>query len=86
MFKQSYETLYNSAPTGEEMVELKKELDNLIGTADRNEISKVTSGVVRQALAKLKPNKTDVSSIYVSDSLKNAPDLLHEQLASIFRS
>ena len=68
------------------MTEMKKMLDNLIGIAAKDEVSKVTGVVVKEAVAKLKPSKTDVSGSFVSDALKNAPDLLHDQLATIFRS
>ena len=46
----------------------------------------MTGLVVRQAVEKMKPNKTDVSGSYVSDALKNSPDILFDQLANVFRS
>ena len=46
----------------------------------------MTGTIVKEAIAKLKPKKTDVSGGYVSDALKNAPDLLYEQLATVYRS
>ena len=85
-FKESYEALFNSAPTGEEMAELKTKLENLVAAADTEEVSKVTGGVVKQAVIRMKLRKTDVSGSFVSDSLKYAPDLLYDQLASVFRS
>ena len=86
MFRDSYETLFNSAPSGQEMEELKTRLNNIIGEAAKQDVLKVTGDIVKDAIAKLKPRKTDVSGGYVSDALKNAPDLLHEQLATVFRS
>ena len=65
---------------------MKRVLDDLIGVAAKDEVSKVTGAAVKEAVAKLKPNKTDVSGSFVSDALKNAPDLLHNLLATIFRS
>ena len=50
------------------------------------EVEKLTGRIVKEAVNKLKAKKTDVSGSYVSDALKNAPDLLYEQLASVFRS
>ena len=86
MFRESYETLFNSAPTGLEMENLKKVLNNLIDLSAKDEIAKVTGEVVKEAILKLKPQKSDVSGSFVSDALKYAPDLLFYQLASVFRS
>ena len=85
MFQEAYENLFNSAPTAGEMEEMKTVLENLIEIANKGEVSKVTGGIVKEAVAKLKPNITDVSGSYASDALTNAPDLLYEQLATIFR-
>ena len=46
----------------------------------------MTGDIVKQGVSKLKPQKTDVSRSYVSDALKSAPDLLYDQLATMFRS
>ena len=86
MFRESYENLFNSAPSGQEMQEMKDILKNLIGLADKQEGVKVTGAVVKEAIEKLKPKKTDVSGGYISDALKNAPDLLFDQLAVVFWS
>ena len=86
LFRKSYENLYNSAPSGAEMAEMKTMLEDVIALPAKEEVTKVTGGIVKEAVAKLKPNKTDVSGSYVSDALKNAPDLLYDQLASVFRS
>ena len=86
MFRESYETLFNSAPTNTEMQELKQRLKNIIGEADKQEIQKVTGDIVKEAAGNLKPKKTDVTGSYVSDAIKNAPDILFDQLATVFRS
>ena len=86
MFKEAYEKLYNSAPSQGEMTDLKAEMEQLMGIADKDQVFKVTGVIVKEAVAKLKPGKTDVSGSYVSNALKHAPDLLYDQLANIFRS
>ena len=86
LFKQSYEKLYNSAPSGDEMHEMKAALEDLIAAASKEDVEKLTGEIVKEAVSRLKPQKTDVSGSFVSDALKNAPDLLYEQLASMFRS
>ena len=86
MFKKSYDDLYNSAPSGAEMKHMKKVLEDIIVPTAKEEVVKVTGMIVKEAVGKLKPKKTDVSGSYVSDALKNAPDLLYDQLAITFRS
>ena len=86
MFKDSYETLYNSAPSGDEMNAMKGKLEEMISLASKSEVKKVTGKVVKEAVSKLKAQKSDVSGSFVSDALKNAPDLLFDQLATMFRS
>ena len=86
LFRQSYENLYNSAPSVAEMNDMKTSLEGMIGLTSRNEVDKVTGRIVKEAVSKLKPRKTDVSGSYVSDALKTAPDLLFDQLATVFRS
>ena len=68
------------------MTEIKTHMENLIDVASKEEVWKVSGDSVKVAVDKLKPNKSDVSGSYVSDALKHAPDLLYEQLATIFRS
>ena len=41
---------------------------------------------MKQAACKIKPNKGDVSESYTSDAILNAPDVLFELLAGVFRS
>ena len=86
MFRESYEQLYNSAPSVKEMSIMKEDLDNLILAAPINEVEKVTESIVKQAVIKLKSQKTDISGSFVSDALKTAPDLLYAQLPAVFRS
>ena len=86
MFKDSYEKLFNSSPTVHDMTKLKNTLEDIIGSADKVEVNKVTGDVVREAVAKLKPRKTDVSGSFVSDALKEAPNVLYDELALVFQS
>ena len=86
LFKESYEQLYNSASSEEEIGTIKDSLEKMISVASREEVEKVTGSTVKEAVSKLKLQKTDVSGSYVSDALKNAPDILYDQLALVFKS
>ena len=85
-FRLVYAGLYNSAGTQDEMKELHERLDKLITPESVQEVSRVTGSIVKTAVCSMKPRKSDVSNCYTSDALLNAPDIMFEQLAVIFRS
>ena len=67
-----------------ELVETR--LKNLLTTEDNQaEINKVSPEIVKEAAAMMKSHKLDVSQGFSSDALLNAPDILFEQLALIFK-
>ena len=86
LFKHSYEGLYNSSPSVVEMDKLLNVVKSNIDATSKVEIRKVNGLIVKEAINKLKPRKTDVTGSYVSDALKHAPDILYDQLAEVFRS
>ena len=86
MFRNSYEELFNSASSVPEMEELKTTLNNKIGPQAKEEVVKINGRVVKEAIDKLKLKKTDVSGSFVSDALKGAPDIMFDQLSTVFRS
>ena len=85
-FRDIYSALYNSASTQEEMDVLNERIRNLISPSAIAEVGKVTGETVKSAACKMKSQKSDVSGWYTSDALLNAPDILFEQLAIVFRS
>ena len=50
------------------------------------EVAKVTGKKVKEAACLLKPRKSDVSGGFTSDAILNAPDIMFDQLATVFRS
>ena len=85
-FQVLYSALYNSAGSQVMMEELWDQVGSQIDCTSEAEVSKVTGRVVQQAAMKMKPGKVDVSQGYSSDSLLNAPPILFEKLAAVFRS
>jgi hypothetical protein len=85
-FRTVYSTLYNCADTKPGMNDLNEKIKGMIKPEDIEEVSKVTSSVVKQAVKQMKSRKSDISSGYTSDALLNAPDNLYEHLATVFRS
>ena len=85
-FKTVYETLYSSAASQEEMVRLLEKVNRLVNHSSVQEIAKVTGSKVKEAACLLKAKKGDVSGGFTSDALLNAPDIMFDQLATVFRS
>ena len=85
-FRSIYSALYNSAGTEDEMTTLFRNIEHLINPGSLEEVARVTGSVVKLAVSKLKPQKSDVSSSFTSDALLHAPDILFDQLAAVFRS
>ena len=86
-FRQVYSTLYNnSAGTKDEMTQIKARVSELIKISCLSEVKKVTGAKVKEAVGKMKPYKGDVSGGFTSDDLLNAPDILFDNLAAVFRS
>ena len=85
-FKTVYETLYNSADTEAEMLELQHRVESLIGQNSLQEVAKITGTKVKETVTLMKAKKGDVSGGFTSDALLNAPDVLFEQIAAVFRS
>ena len=90
-FKTIYETLFNEQSNAQE----EQKLDNLYdsindGIAQDQDtesiINLMTINVVKQAISRLKAGKGDISGLFTSDCLKEAPDILSEKLAMIFRN
>ena len=87
-FCQVYEELYNSSGSSEVLSSLKYEINENIKNDETamREVFKISGDVVKKAACKMKPGKGDVSEGYTSDAILNAPDILFDQLALVYRS
>ena len=85
-FRKMYEELYNSLDTRSEMDTLGEKIKNLISGTCMEDVNLVTGSVVKEAAERLKPGKGDVSGSYTSDTILNAPDILFDHMARVFRS
>ena len=83
-FRKVYFALYNSSDTSENMTELKDELKALITSAE--DANLITGKAVKEAAARMKAKKSDVSGSYTSDAILNAPDIFFDHLALVYRS
>ena len=81
-FAGIYERLYNSVDDNQELIGLQHTLNKKINGSCMNEVTKVTSSVIADAVAHIKQDKTDPIFNFSSDCFKDAPN---DQLAAIFR-
>ena len=84
-FKSIYSKLYNSADDKEELTDLMKTIDEKVNFTHLNDVNKVTTEVVKEAVNHLKDNKSDPIYSFSSDSLKNGPDILFDKLSVAIR-
>ena len=84
-FGKMYEELYNSIDDRAELEEINERLQSKIDSSSIDEISKVTSSVVSDAINCIKSDKTDPLCDFTSDCLKQAPFVLCEKLSQLFQ-
>ena len=68
------------------MSSIKEKLEELISQDSLDEVSRITGETVKAAAKLMKKGKRDISEGYSSDAIFNGPDILFEQLATVFRS
>ena len=71
---------------GQDEIELKAKVARLISVDSVAKVNKLTGAKVKEAVSMMKPGKGDVSGGYHSDALLHGPDILFDQLATVFRS
>ena len=84
-FADIYKQLYNSLDEESNLTHVAEHLNNAINCTSHHDISKVTPALVMDAIDRLKNNKSDPINEFTSDCLKNAPFVLCERLAMLFR-
>ena len=85
-FAEVYANLYNSSSDDEKVLNIKNSINNNIGQSDLNEVDKINSLTIKEAIEKIKSNKTDPIHDFSSDFLKHSPDILFEYLAVIIKA
>ena len=86
-FKNIYEQLYNEqSDISDDLINKIKDMVENEAVEARDTVALVTADLVKTAVKKLKPDKSDVSGNFSSDCLKAAPNIFFEKLAAIFRA
>ena len=85
-FAGVYKELFNRSNDDEKIEQLRLDISRRISQDDFREIDKINSSTIKEALKKIKSNKSDPLYDFSSDFLKNAPDILHEHLAIVIKA
>ena len=84
-FRNIYSELYNSVDDAENMGEIKDQIEAKISEFSLADVDKVTPKIVKEAVSKLNPNKTDPVFSFSSDCIRVESDKLAELLAVIIK-
>ena len=83
-FAKVYESLFNSIDDEIALQDLLSKLQNR--NLKASEVENITPEIVKQAVKKLQPGKTDISGQFKSDVFLHAPEILFSNLAKLFQS
>ena len=83
-FANVYKNLFNSVDDRDGIEQLQQKLQN--AGIKASDVDLITPDVVKQAIKKLKPGKTDVSGEFTSEALLNGSENLSGTLADLFKS
>ena len=82
-FAEIHSDLYNSMDNKEDIIVKKQRLHEAVNV---NDPSLFTPSIIKAAAKSLKSRKNDVTIQYESNSLTNAPDVLYNKLANLFKA
>ena len=85
-FATIYGELFNREQDDDEISHLLDDINHNLGNSDLEEIGKINLNVVKEAVEKLKGNKSDPIWDYSTDFFKGAPDILFHHLAEVIKS
>ena len=84
-FANTYRKIYNSVNDHGNLLEVTQFLEKKVNPSSIADVERITPLIVEEAIKHLKNNKTDPVFDLSSDCLKNAPFILCEQLALLFK-
>ena len=85
-FATIYEELFNREDDDGNILNILNQINQSLGDEDIMEINKVNPNLVKEAVGKLKPNKSDPIWDFSSDFIKGAPDVLYFHLSEIIKA
>ena len=85
-FGSIYSKLYNSAADAHKLQEVHEHVEELVHVGQADRIAEITPALLKKAVGKLRPGKSDAVYSFSSDCFKCGPDNLFTLLALIIRS
>ena len=85
-FASVYSNLYNRTRDDQKVYDILTKVNGMLSETDMEEVQKISSFTIKEALSKIKPGKTDPIYQFSSDCLKNAPDIFHDYLAKLVKT
>ena len=85
-FATIYSGLFNRVNDDDNMNILMSQIKQSINEDDIYEVEKVNESLVKEAVEKLKPNKSDPLWDFSTDFLKGAPDILFYHISEVFKA
>ena len=70
---------------GDRLISVKQFLSKIVDLSGLKDIVKITPALIKEAVPRIKNNKSDPVFDFTSNCLKNAPSILCDQLSSLFR-
>ena len=84
-FGKVYNDLYNKIDDRDNLKEINLRISDNINNDSLKEVNKIDQSLIREALHKINPGKSDPVWDFSSDFLKNGPDLLLDHLAVLIQ-
>ena len=84
-FAKLYGELYDSVKDRDRLISVKQFLSKFVDPSSLKDIVKITPALIKEAISRIKNNKSDPVFDFTSNCLKNAPSILFNQLSSLFR-
>ena len=85
-FANIYKELFNRVNDEAKSNEIKDNIEEQLGQKDVDEIEKINSLTIKEALKNIEANKSDSTYDFSSDFLKHGPEVIHEHLANILKA
>ena len=85
-FASIYEELFNREEDDQNISDMLSKINQNLGHNDLLEINRITPNLVKEAVGKLKPNKSDPLWDFSTDFFKGAPDILYFHLSEVIKA
>ena len=84
-FARLYGELYDSVKDRDRLISVKQFLSKIVDHSSLKDIVKITPALIKEAVSRIRNNKSDPVFDFTSNCLKNAISILFDQLSSLFR-